>query len=156
MRDWWRSERQQVRRFLELTATERALLVRAALAVGIFRLGLWVLPFRTVRQMPTRARRRSDGSPRSGRPSPDRVAWAVTVASRYLPAVTCLTQALATQTLLSWYGHPTNLRIGVMKDESGQLQAHAWVESEGAIVIGGPETQLQRYTSLTALEGKGS
>jgi hypothetical protein len=41
------------------------------------------------------------------------------------------------------------LHIGVVKDDEGRLQAHAWVASRGEIVIGGHE--LERYTTLAVL-----
>jgi len=83
----------------------------------------------------------------------DSVTWAVAVASRYVPLVTCLTQALATQVLLGRCGHPASLRIGVARSERGQLQAHAWVESQGRIVFGGLKN-LSHYTPLPPLEGE--
>jgi hypothetical protein len=83
------------------------------------------------------------------------VVWAVTVASRYVPAATCLTQALATQILLSRRGHPTSLRIGVGRSEAGEFQAHAWVECQGRVVIGGIKA-LSRYTPLLSLGREGS
>jgi hypothetical protein len=52
--------------------------------------------------------------------------------------------------LLARHGHPALVRIGVVRGEGGGVQAHAWVESEGAVVIGGAE--LDRYTPLAGLE----
>ncbi len=72
------------------------------------------------------------------------------IASRYVPAATCLTQSLATKVLLSRQGHQASVRIGVARSEAGQFQAHAWVESNGRVVIGGPESHLKRYTPLLA------
>ena len=60
--------------------------------------------------------------------------------------------ALDTQVLLSRRGHPTLHHIGVAKGEEGCLEAHAWLESRGKVVIGGSE--LERYTPLLALEGE--
>ena len=83
----------------------------------------------------------------------ERVAWAVAVASQYVPMATCLTQALATQVLLGWQGHAARLCIGVTHSAAGQFQAHAWVECQGRIVIGGIDAPL-RFTPLPPLEGK--
>jgi len=86
----------------------------------------------------------------------DKVVWAVRVASRYMPGrVKCLAQALTAQVLLERRGYQTQLRIGVAKGEGGQLEAHAWVESQGRIVIGGLK-DLARYTTLPTLEAKRS
>ena len=84
---------------------------------------------------------------------PDRVVWAVVVASRYVPMSTCLTQALAAQVLLARRGFPAHLHIGVAKKGAeARFEAHAWVESQGKVVIGGSEPG--RYTQLLALEGE--
>lgn len=83
----------------------------------------------------------------------DRVAWAVTMASRCVPQATCLTQAIAAQLLLAWRGYPTHLRIGVAKGEGERFRAHAWVESHGRVIIGGSESLL-RYTPLPSLKGE--
>jgi Transglutaminase-like superfamily len=77
----------------------------------------------------------------------------VALASRYVPTATCLAQALAGQTLLAQQGEPAVLRIGVAKNEAGKLEAHAWVESQGRIVIGA-SLDLCRYTQLPSVEGK--
>jgi hypothetical protein len=77
----------------------------------------------------------------------DSIAWAVTVASRYVPAATCLTQALAVQGLLAGRGHPACLCIGLARSAAGRFQAHAWVECAGRVVIGGAEAPI-RFTPL--------
>jgi hypothetical protein len=92
---------------------------------------------------------------RTDRPSIQRVVWAMAVVSQYLPGVrTCLMQALATYVLLRRCGHTAYLRIGVARSEDGQLQAHAWVETGGRIVIGDME-DVSRYTPMPPLEGNG-
>ena len=55
-----------------------------------------------------------------------------------------------------WFRLPACLRIGVVKGAGGQFQAHAWVESDGVVVIGGSEPEPERYTPLPALDGAGS
>jgi hypothetical protein len=50
---------------------------------------------------------------------------------------TCLTQALAAQVLLARSGDQSDLRIGVTRDSNGKFLAHAWLERQGAVLIGG-------------------
>jgi len=145
----------RVHRFFRRPATDRSLLVKAAFMVGAVRLRLWGLPFRTLRRLLARVTQEPAGLHKADRSSLARIAWAVTVASRYVPAASCLTQALATRVLLGRRGHPACLRIGVVRGEDRQLQAHAWVESDGVVVIGGSEPELERYTPLPAFEGEG-
>ena len=139
---------QHVRNFLHLPSADRRLLIQSVFLLGAIRVGLWLLPFKTLRQFVARAAQVTAQVPA------DRVTWAVTVASRYVPGASCLTQALATQVLLGRFGHPTSLRIGVARGAGGELQAHAWVESRGRIVLGGVEAPVS-YTPLPPLDGDG-
>jgi len=82
----------------------------------------------------------------------DKIVWAVTVDSHYIPEVKCLDQALAAHVLLSQQSYPTQLYIGVAKDKDGQLIGHALVESQGRTVIGGLE-KLNRYYTVMPLTG---
>jgi hypothetical protein len=50
-------------------------------------------------------------------------------------------------------GLPADLRIGVARSKSGELEAHAWVESMGRVIIGGTHVDLDRFTVLHAVEG---
>ena len=127
----------RLRKVLRLPPAERRLLVTATLLLGAIRLGLWLLPYSTFQRMLARAMERFAGSRKPSRFSADRIGWAVAAAGRYVPQATCLTQALAAQALLAAAGHPARLCIGVAKGGLGELQAHAWVESQDRIVVGG-------------------
>ena len=70
----------------------------------------------------------------------DKAIWAVELSSRYIPRATCLTKALAARVLLSRSGYVTELRLGVTREKSGRVSAHAWVESEGRVIIGGTDS----------------
>jgi len=117
-----------------LSPGDRWLLLRAFVAVG----SAWV----TVRLFPPFLvlRKVSAEIPLLSRPKPQttgRIAWAVAVAARYIPACKCLVQAIAGRNLLASYGFPADIHIGVAKDSKNWLSAHAWVEVEGKTVIGG-------------------
>jgi Transglutaminase-like superfamily len=144
----------RLRRLLALNPTERRLLVEAALLLAVIRLGLKLLPFRTFWGLFNRAARAPVGSPKANF-LPDRIAWAVTVAGpRVLGVRLCLSQALAVQLLLRRRGYHARLHLGVARGDLGQVQAHAWVESNGRVVIGGSASELERYTPLPALDAK--
>lgn len=143
----------RLRKFLGLPPTERNLLVTAAFVLGLVRVGMWLLPFRTLRRLLARMAQAPAVRRRGDQLSPDRIAWAVEIASRYVPGGrTCLVQALSTQVLLARQSHSARLRIGVAKGRRGQLEAHAWVESEGKVVIGGVD--VARFIPFSALEGE--
>jgi Transglutaminase-like superfamily len=81
----------------------------------------------------------------------DRIVWAAGAAGRLLlGARPCLPLAMATQWLLRRRGIATELRIGVMRDESNHLEAHAWVELDGRILIG-QTSSLGSFERLPAL-----
>jgi Transglutaminase-like superfamily len=82
-------------------------------------------------------------------PSSDRIAWAIAAASSFVPGGSnCLLRALAAGIMLRQYGFDSALMIGVAKSPQGSLAAHAWLESEGQIVIG--DFELDRYVTLDA------
>lgn len=81
----------------------------------------------------------------------DRLIWAMNTAGRtVLNARGCLPLAIATQYWLSRCGVPADLKIGVRRDASGDLEAHAWVEQGGRVLIGGSPSPDQ-YQTLPAL-----
>jgi hypothetical protein len=78
----------------------------------------------------------------------DRIAWAIAVASRYVPrAQNCLVQALAAWTLLAGRHHAGLLHIGVTNGPDRRFRAHAWVEHDGKVLVGGAP-DLASYTTL--------
>jgi len=141
------------RKYGRFPTTNRCLLALVALLLSVIRLGLWLLPFQTLLRLLAAMTRRTAVLPQADPATIDRVAWAVEVVSRYVPMATCLTQALTMQVLLDQLGHTASLRIGVARSAAGQFMAHAWVECEGKIVMGGWE-DLSRYTPLPPLVDK--
>jgi hypothetical protein len=141
----------QLHKLLRLAPDDRQLLIQVLLLMSAIRLGLWLLPFRILRRWLNRL---SHPQPGLRTVTIERVVWAVEVVSHFMPGgVMCLARALTTQILLSWQGYLTQLRIGVAKTQAGQLEAHAWVESQGQIIIG-ELADLARFTPLPALEGE--
>lgn len=125
-------------KFLSLEKRDRALLLNATLLLAATKLGLRLLPFQTLRRLLARLKPSSN---LAGFPTSDlhlqKIVWAVEVASRNIPGgAKCLPRALVAHNLLTRQGYPAQLRIGVAKDEEGQLEAHAWVESRGQVAIG--------------------
>jgi len=134
-----------VSRFLSLSAADRWLCVHALIVVALVRLQLALLPFR-----PGVGHKQARSASSGSRPSPERIAWAVNRAGRYVGNATCLVQALAAQGILGKHGFGSRIRIGVVAGERqgnrSELIAHAWVEFGGRILVGGPD--ISRYTPL--------
>ena len=137
--------------FIDLDWRERLLLVEALVVVVMVRLGLWLLPFRRLRNLVSEIGQRSVRSHNAMVMSIDRIAWCVRAASQCVPGATCLTQALSGQVLLARRGYPTRLQIGVSKKSREELEAHAWLECDGQIVLG-DHGFLEVYTPFPFLE----
>lgn len=129
--------------FRRLQRRDQILLLQALLLLATIKLGLKVLSLSRIMRLTWRA------LPLVSRNiPPQRIGWAVTAASRYVPGAACLTQALAARVLLNSVGIPTVLRIGVAK-EGEDLAAHAWLERDGAVIFG--DAQPEYFTPLPHL-----
>ncbi len=82
-----------------------------------------------------------------------RVARAVDVVGDVWPGLgNCLVKAVAAVTLLRRHELPGSLCIGVARKAGGGLEAHAWVESGGEVLLGGDD--LERFTPLESVAGR--
>lgn len=64
---------------------------------------------------------------------------------------TCLSQAISAKMLMARYGHSAELCVGVLKSDN-MLQAHAWLECPGDILVGTPVPQGKQYVRLPGAE----
>jgi hypothetical protein len=136
-------------RFLRYPLSEQWILFQVSIMLVSIRVALIFLPFRTISRLTQRVGRKPLDLNAGEVVSTRRVIWAINKAGGpILGDRACLAQALAGQLLLKRRGISTHVRIGVLKDGDGQLQAHAWLESEGQVLIGGTVADLKRYTVL--------
>lgn len=142
-----------LRRLLRLPNGDRKLLIKAGALLWAVRLGLWVLPFQRLQDLLSLKARRPIAATTSELVSAQEIARSVKRMSRYVPTATCLAQALVTVTMLQEAGLAATLRIGVARSKSGELEAHAWVESNDRVIIGGTHVDVKRFTVLHAVEG---
>src|SRR5687767_11366975 len=134
----------RLHRFMRLPSDLRYLLIEAFLLLAFIRIALYITSMDRLRQT---LRRLCSKSKLEMNDAAEKVAFAIRIASNYLPNTNCLPQALAAQVLLTRLAQPAELRIGVTRDEAGAFKAHAWVESRGIIVVGGSESPAQ-FTTL--------
>lgn len=138
---------ERIRHFLRLSHRERGIFTRAWVLFLLVELALRFLPFKRVVALGQRLspRRPGDATP----PFPcalPRAIWLVEVAGRHAPGgPSCLNRALVLSWILRRRGVPTTLRIGVSRDGGG-LEAHAWLEGEGQVILGPGEGE--RYHPL--------
>lgn len=145
-----------LRKFLHLQSSERWLVVTIGLSYLAIWLGYRVLPFQTLYRLLIHLGQNKTIPIENEEGFTDQVVQAINRTNRNLiKDSTCLTQALTGQLLLNRHGIYTHLCIGVLKEDVGKLHAHAWLESNGRVVIGGPESEIERYTILPEINGIG-
>jgi hypothetical protein len=138
------------RLFFGYSASKRLLVVRATSMAFAVRCALWIVPSRVVlRLVEARVRRQLARPPGRERFTAGTLAWGVRIAARRVPHATCLTQGLVMRLLLAENGIQSILRIGVGRNEKGKFDAHAWVEIEEGVIIGGE--QMHRFVPLPDL-----
>jgi hypothetical protein len=143
---------------LRLSASDWLLIVQATLWFAVVELGLRLLQLRAVLAIlhgENRSDRNSLSQP-SGVASgnPERSGYCVELASRFHPLhPTCLKKALVLYALLTRRGFDVQLLIGAAKartNTEAKLDAHAWLEYEGRVILGGPGRE--RYATLCSLD----
>lgn len=132
--------------FLRLTLSRPFLSCGALSAVIATRVALIVVPYNLLRKFSSPSRPLT----RKAAPNPLRrssIVKSIQITSRLIPGATCLTQALAAQTLLRLCGDFVELCLGVARSSQGHFAAHAWLEADGCIIIG-DLPDLDRYRRL--------
>jgi hypothetical protein len=145
------------RKFLSLIrigGQGRILFLGAFILLSLIRLSLKLVPFKVLINVLERLQ--SKFLMRQSLPAQRPVSqlrWAVNASTHYMPRrAKCLARALTLQVLMQYYGYQPELRIGVAKTDAGMMEAHAWLEYQGSVVIGNlPD--LGRYSVMPALEG---
>lgn len=144
-------------KWFRLPLEERRLMLRALPLVALVRLGLSVLPYRVVRKVAARLAPQA-GSGCDDALTPREIATlmqGIERASRLIPKASCLTQAITAQVMLARRGQAARLQIGVARGEEARFEAHAWIECQSRIIIGGlgrGGIETQRFTPLASFD----
>lgn len=140
----------QLNRLLKLSGREFRVLLFACLWLNSIRLALWLLPFNSVRQKLTQFAAVWICQDKNSSVSIGFIRWTVHIAGRYTPGgAKCLVRALTAQLLLTRYKYPHQLHIGVAKSAIDTLEAHAWIEYQGRVIVG-QLNDLSRFKSLAS------
>lgn len=141
-----------LRSYLQAPWRFKLTVLRATGWVAGVRLALWVLPYKVVQRA-----LECDVAPPDDLPIHElnlrrqRILSAVAATSKHLLGdKPCLTQALVARRLLRQQGYDTDLRIGVTK-EGGELLAHAWLEKDRQVILGGRGSQT-KYVPLAPVQ----
>ena len=132
----------RMRKFLQLPAADRQLLVAAIVSVVKARLTVTFVPIRKI-LLPVTPR----AAAMNGDASAVRISWAVETAGRIVPSgKNCLVRAIAGREMLARRGLSSQIRLGVAKSSPGRLDGHAWLECGDVIVTG--EGEHRSYTAM--------
>lgn len=123
---------------------------------------LWVVTFFRFLPLPGRAqwlmRAHRVSQPRRAAPSCEEICRAVDIAARFVPGATCLVKAQVGSAMLNRFGYAAEIKIGVWKKSPG-LEAHAWVECGGLVVLGAtgnPYVELSKTLPVGKLDIPGA
>jgi hypothetical protein len=135
--------------FFRLSFADQRLLMLAVLAVVCTKVGITTFGIPAARATVMRLKRLTRILvPAAGA---DRAVWAIEAAGQAIPGMrNCLVQAIAAEAILAGIGYTCELRIGVAKTGPDELIAHAWLESDGKVLIG--DCELDRFTPLARLK----
>lgn len=123
--------------FRSQSRQQRALIAEAMLFTWLARLAVRLIPFsRIVRWIEHNASSHQSAKT----PEPALIyslRRAVKTASRNaLWKSVCMQQSLAMYTMLSRRGYGSTLRMGAKINPQGKIEAHAWLESDGEVILG--------------------
>lgn len=125
----------RLKTFLRWPKSQRRLIVTAWFYVWLACLGLKFISFPKLQKIFGKLVRLPLLPRCSG--TPNEMADAVRKVSRCVPAATCLVQALSLHSLLKMADSPSTIHFGVAKSVAGVFDAHAWVECNSEVILGG-------------------
>lgn len=137
-------------RLARLPTSDKREIFATFLTIVFVRLSLSCIGYNKLRKMIPPANRRApaDLSQDLGR--------RVILLARFIPGASCLTQAVTAQLMLARLGYQSDMRVGVRQDENGHIHAHAWLLTEGKVILGGHPAELQTYAPLVDLSPRSS
>ena len=144
---------ENLNRFLKLPFTRKRLLIESTVILMLARISLRLLPFKTMHNLMKNLERKNYVLDNGDITYVYDISWAIKRAGENLFGDnSCLPIALAGQFQLNMHGFPARSRLGVKKTIDGEIRAHAWVEFDGEVVIGGPKQDIIQYSVLSEKE----
>lgn len=130
----------RIKRLARLSPAEWSDLWAALVTVALVRLALFALPFGIVRRcfwkQPAHLQAPTWEHKARGR----QLGWAVAATRRVFPGASCLASAIALHALLEREGIVSHIRLGLPRDPGAAPIAHAWVEHDGLVLLGGADS----------------
>jgi hypothetical protein len=143
----------RLRKAFALSASDWLLIAQTWLWFVAVEVGLGCLPLQKLLRIIQRPGKAQRGTKREEEPrhaTPERLAYCVGLTTRlHLHDPTCLKKALVLYTLLTRRDFNAQLFIGAARATNGKLDAHAWLECQGKVLLGAPVPG--RYSILCTL-----
>ncbi len=140
-------------KFITLPLQTQWLLFKVAAVLLAIHLSLRFLPFRSVYRFASASQRSIQTRSEKEAFDEGRLIWAITRLSlQLLGQESCLRQALTGLYFFSRAGMRVSLRIGVRKGMGDAVLAHAWIERDGKVLLGGTDNLLNHFIRLPDLD----
>ena len=140
--------RSRLGRLRRLPRSDRALLAEATLWLAAARAAVLVMPFKRLAPHLGEAMTETSIEELPAEGWPDRIGWAVRIASKATPWKTpCLAEAIAAQRMLRRRRIPSTLYLGLAKD-GAVMTAHAWLRCGDATLTG--EAPRDQFTPVAS------
>ena len=140
----------KLRKAFHLSASDWLLILQASSWFAVVEFGLRVVKVKSLLAVLQSDKRDEREYGERVPANAERVAYCVALASRLHPLrPTCLKKALVLNTMVARGAVKVRVIIGAAKSE-GKLDAHAWLEHEGRIILGGLGSE--RYSPLYCLD----
>ncbi len=130
-----------MKRYLKLSFTMKLAVILVFVLLGITRLAIIVIPFKHLSKLLGRKNESTESEEKHERLiRAAKIGWIVETMSKFTPWESkCLVKAITAQLLLRVIGVSSTLYLGVAKDDSNQLIAHAWLRCGQLILTGANE-----------------
>lgn len=139
-----------LRKMLRLSWTDRRLLLEATFWLALVRLVLLTVPFRRIAPLLGILQNESAAAvPAGAAQNASRIGWSVRTMARRTPwESACLTQAISAKAMLRRRHIHSTLYLGLAKNQSQAMKAHAWLRCGAAILTG--EAGHEQFTILSS------
>jgi hypothetical protein len=133
--------------------SDKGLFIQVILTLVVINLGLRLLRFRKLNKIISRYSQGNIDPINYQKISINQIVLSIDHASKwFMGAASCFPQALTGKIFLERFGYPVKLIFGVKTIDHNKLRAHAWLEYNGEVIIGGPRSLIEQFTPLTDLE----
>lgn len=140
------------RKFLVISRAKKLLILEAFLLLGIARLAIITLPFKKIASYLGNLDQEIDWTEETDLLK--EVAWAVNGVARFTPwKSNCLARAAAVAIILRRRGISYSIYLGVARDETNNLTAHAWLRSGQLYLTGGENREQFTVTGTLGYQG---